>query len=208
PNLSQVIDTYTPTNYNELNQQDEDLGSASPVMLPKQEMSNTPYMAVQAGKDEKVRLLNRQNLSGQGGPNHVGDELQSVDLPQGCGVLTQPVAWNEANGITWVFVTNGCGLSAFKVSTDTSGHTSLQVVYTNQDSGSSPFIANGVLFVQDNQVLRALNPSTGVTLWSSNSPSAGGPIGSLHWESPIVVNGVVYVPDDDGALTAYNLART
>jgi outer membrane protein assembly factor BamB len=208
PDLNNIIDTYTPTNHNELNQRDEDLGSASPVMLPKQAASNTPYIAIQAGKDEKLRVLNRQNLSGQGGPNHVGGELQSVALPQGCGVLTQPVAWNDASGTTWVFVVNSCGLSTFKVLTNTNGQTSLQVAYTNQASGSSPFIANGILFIQGNHILRALNPNTGTTLWSSNIPSAGGSIGNLHWESPIVVNGVVYVPDDDGALTAYSLPPT
>lgn len=208
PDLHHLIDTYTPTNYNALNQNDEDLGSASPVMLPRQPTSNTPYMAIQAGKDEQLRLLNRQNLSGQGGPNHVGGELQSVDLPQGCGVLTQPVAWNDMNGNTWIFVANDCGLSAFKVTTNTHGQTSLRAIYTNQVSGSSPFIANGTLFIQGSHILRALNPTTGTTLWSSNSASAGGSIGNLHWESPIVVNGVVYVPDDDGVLTAYSLPHT
>lgn len=208
PDLNHLIDTYTPENYQELDQNDADLGSASPVLLPKQATSSTPYLAVQAGKDEKLRLLNRQNLSGQGGPSHVGGELQSVNLPQGCAVLTQPVAWNDASGITWIFVTNDCGLSAFKVATNTSGKTSLQPIYTNQMSGSSPFIANSILFIQSNMALHALDPSTGATLWSSDQSSAGSSIGGLHWESPIVVNGVVYVPDENGTITAYGLAHT
>lgn len=208
PDLSHLIDTYTPSNHNELNQDDLDLGSAAPVMLPKQALSKTPYLAIQAGKDEQLRLLNRQNLSGQGGPNHVGGELQSVALPQGCVVVTQPIAWNDTHGVTWVFVANDCGLSAFKVITDVNGNTSLQTAYTNQDSGSSPFIANGLLFLQGRQVLRAIDPNTGATLWDSNRSSAGGSIGGLHWESPIVVNGVVYVPDDDGDLTAYGLPHS
>ena len=36
PDLSQIIDTYTPTNFATLNSQDEDLGSAAPVMIPRQ----------------------------------------------------------------------------------------------------------------------------------------------------------------------------
>src|SRR5579884_3204715 len=45
PDLTKVIDTYTPLNYVSLNENDTDLGSAAPVMLPKQAGSSTPYMA-------------------------------------------------------------------------------------------------------------------------------------------------------------------
>ncbi len=205
PDLTKVIDTYTPNNFAMLQANDADIGSASPVMLPKQGASSTPYMAVQAGKDNTLRLLNRQNLSGQGSPNHVGGELQAVNLPQGCDVDTHPVAWTDGNNVTWVYVANFCGLSAFRVVTDGAGHSSLQFAYRNGNSGSSPFIANGVLFVQGNGVLHALNPITGAVLWNSTQASAGGSIGSLHWQSPIVVNGQVYVPDNSGQLSAYVL---
>jgi outer membrane protein assembly factor BamB len=206
PDLSRLVDSYTPANYNFLQQNDLDLSSASPAMLPTQAGSKTPYLAVQLGKDGKVRLLNRQNLSGQGGPNHVGGEVQTVNLPQGCTVPTHPAVWNDSHGQTWIFVANNCGFSAFKVLTAANGTTSLQVAYSNkQDTGSSPFIANGLLFLQDNNVLRVLNPTDGNLLWSSNDPGAHGSIGSLHWQSPLVVNGVVYVPDDNGNLTAYAL---
>ena len=45
------------------------------VLLPEIPTSHTPYLAVQAGKEGLVRLLDRQNLSGQHGPGHVGGEL-------------------------------------------------------------------------------------------------------------------------------------
>ncbi len=205
PNLQKVVDSYTPTNYSYLQSTDLDLGGASPLLLPVQKASSTPYLAVQAGKDSAVRLLNRQNLSSQGGPGHVGGEVQLLNGAMNGGVLTQPIAWNDAHNITWVFITNGGQLVAFKVVTDSHGHTTLQKAYANNDGGSSPFIANGILFVQDNNVIRAMDPTTGNLLWSSAQSSAGGSIGGLHWQSPIIVNGVVYVPDESGHLTAYGL---
>jgi hypothetical protein len=35
--------------------------------------------------------------------------------------------------------------------------------------------------------------------------SAGGNIQGVHWESPTVVNGRVYMPDESGTITAYGL---
>jgi outer membrane protein assembly factor BamB len=198
PDLSTLIDTYTPGNYHTLQQQDEDLGSAAPTMLPPQTHSTTPYLAVQAGKDNTLRLLNRQNLSGAGGPNHVAGELQAIPVPQSCEVLTQPTAWNDPNKVTWVFVANDCGLSALKVVTDAHGHTSLHAVYQNGNGGSSPFVADNILFVQGNKILRAMDPTTGKVLWSSS-------IGPLHWQSPLIVNGQVYAVDDAGGIVAYGL---
>lgn len=203
PDLSTIIDTYTPSNYVSLRNNDLDLGSDAPALLPAQSGSSTPLMAVQGGKDTTLRLLNRQNLSGQGGPNHVGGELQAIALPQGCDIDTQPTVWTDANNTTWVFVANFCGLSAFKLVTNGQGHSSLQLAYTNSNSGSSPLIANGILFLQSNGVLLATNAATGAVLWQSTQPSADGTIGGLHWQSPIVVNGCIYVPDNSGKLTAY-----
>lgn len=205
PNLQKVVDSYTPGNYSYLQSSDLDLGGASPALLPLQKGSLTPYLAVQVGKDRSVRLLNRQNLSGKGGPNHVGGELQTLNGAMKESVLTQPVAWNDAHNTTWVYITDNSELVAFKVMTDLHGHTTLQEAYQNNHGGTSPFIANGILFVQGNNVLWAMEPTTGTTLWSSTQTSAGGSIGGLHWQSPIIVNGRVYVPDEDGHLTAYGL---
>jgi outer membrane protein assembly factor BamB len=206
PNLSKVVDSYTPSVYATMQANDQDLGSTDPVLLPKQASSKTPYLLVQGSKDNNIRLVNRQNLSGQGGPNHVGGALQVISQPIKGDVDTQPAVWTDGNGVTWVFITNYSGLMAYKVVT-TNGNTTLQLAYqSTTDAGSSPFIANGILFIQGNNVLYALNPTTGVQLWSSNQSSAGGSIGSLHWQSPIVVNGRVYVPDSNGGLTAYGLS--
>ena len=203
--LTRVIDSYTPASFERLQLADQDLGSAAPAILPKQATSKTPYLMVQAGKDNTLRLINRQNLSGQNGPNHIGGEVQAIQTPVGGVIVSHPVAWNDANGTTWLLVTNTYNLFGYKVITDAHGKTMLHLEYQNKNGGSSPFIANNILFVQGKGILRAMNPTTGKIWWSSKQASAAGSPGELHWQSPIIVNGQVYVPDNSRNISAYGL---
>ncbi len=192
------LDSYTPTNYQQLQNSDTDLGSTAPVLLPQQPTSETPYMALQIGKDGIARLLNRANLSGQGGPGHTGGELQQLDLSKYGEVLPQPAVWTDGHGVVWIFIANANGLTALRLTTDASGHSSLSVVYHNSDAGSSPFVAGNVLYVQGPGTLLALNPKTGATLWSAQT-------GSQHWQSPLIVNGMVFAVNDSGSMYAFSI---
>lgn len=204
PDGTTLLDSFTPDNYQALDDSDADLGSSSPALLPRIANSATPLLLAQAGKDGLLRLLNRQNLSGRGGPGHLNGSLQTIDL--GCGLYTQPAVWtNPADGAIWLFVASGCGLRAFQARTDASGATRLAQVWGNGDAVTSPVIAGGVLFAAGSGALRAFDPTTGHTLWSSDQTSANGSIGSIHWESPIVVGGAVYIADENGAITCYGL---
>ena len=203
--LGKVVDSYTPAIFEQLQARDQDLGSAVPAILPRQAGSKTPLLMVQAGKDSMLRLINRENLSGQGRPNRVGGEVQTIQLPIKGVIVTHPLAWNDMKGGTWVFVANTYYFFAYKVLTDTRGKTTLRLAYQNKNGGSSPFLAHNILFEQGKGVIRAMEPTTGKILWSSTQASAGGSIGKMHWQSPIVVNGHVYVPDDSGYLSAYGL---
>jgi hypothetical protein len=202
---TRVLDTYTPTNYQQLTDTDADLGSTEPALLPRIANSKTPLLALQGGKDAKLRLLNRANLSGQGGPGHIGGELQLLSSP-GCGVFDQPVVWTDpSTKMVWVFVGGLCGLGAYQAVTDGNGVTRLQQVWKNGDAGTTPVLAGGVLFQQRSGEVRALDPHTGKTLWTSKQASAGGSTGNIHWQSVIVVNGRVYAADENAVLTAYGL---
>ena len=65
--------------------------------------------------------------------------------------------------------------------------------------GVSPLIADGVLYYAgEDKMFYAFSPLTGKLLWKT-------PIGSIHWESPIVANGWLYITDTDGYLTGYAL---
>ncbi|MGZ3640612.1 MAG: outer membrane protein assembly factor BamB family protein, partial [Ktedonobacterales bacterium] len=68
---SRVLDSYTPATYQRLNDADQDLGSVAPGPLQAGTGSKTPHLLVQGGKDGILRLLNRDNLSGAGGPGHI-----------------------------------------------------------------------------------------------------------------------------------------
>ncbi len=63
-NATQLIGYLTPPNFNDLEAEDQDVGSSSPAMLPRQEKSATPLMAVQGGKDSILRLFDRTHLVG------------------------------------------------------------------------------------------------------------------------------------------------
>jgi outer membrane protein assembly factor BamB len=205
-----LIDSYTPANPNSLNDQDLDIGSAAPALLPVIPGSATPSLAVQASKEGVLRLLNREDLSGQGGPGHIGGELQTLDAPSHCPVLTQPAVWTDpAQGDIWVFVTNFCAMSGYKVSTSPAGVTTLKQIWSVDVGASSPIVAGGVLFAASTDphvsAVLALDPRSGHQLWSSASPTAGGSIGAIHWESPIAVRGRLYCADDTGQVVAYGL---
>lgn len=198
PNLSSVIDSYTPTDYSNMDSTDTDLGSTAPVILPTQSGSNTPYMLVQGGKDGNLRLLNRSNLSGQGGPRHTGGELQP-NATVSNEMHEQPAVWKDSSGATWVFVTDESGdLYAYKIVTS-GGKSSLSQVYEKSlGVPSSPFVANGVLYLDGSHLL-ALDAQTGNQLFSSSSVGVSL---SPHWEAPTVVNGMVYTTDYSGNLYA------
>ena len=206
------LDSYTPTNYADLQASDTDLGSTAPAILPAANVpANSLYkhLAVQSGKDGYLRLLNLDNLSGKGGPGNTGGELASLALPSPVftEVLSQPAVWvNPADGRIWVIITDNAGLAAYTLTVNGGGMPGLQsqwsTVTTARDSlGSSPLVANGVLFDARPNLIEARDPVTGTQLWSD------GGIGDIHWESPMVANGVLYITDGSSQLTAYAIPR-
>jgi PQQ-like domain len=193
------VDSYTPTNFLSLQSTDADLGSTAPAILPSVPSSVPPRLAVQTGKDAQVRLLNRDDLSGQGGPSHTGGELQLFNLPQGGEVLTQPAVWvNPADLSVWVFIANSSGISGFRLAVSPGGTPSLVSRWSNAAGGTSPVVANGILYYAGSNVLHALDPTTGNTFFSDTTN-----VGGIHWESPIVVQGRVYLTDEASHLIAW-----
>jgi outer membrane protein assembly factor BamB len=193
------LDSYTPANYQQLQNSDLDLGSTAPALLPVPNTSKVQNLAVQSGKDAKLRLLNLDDLSGQGGIGHTGGEVGSViNVPQGGQVLTAPAVWvNPADNATWVFVANSRGISGLKLTVAGGGIPGLSSQWQLGAGGTSPIVANGVLFYAATGHIRALDPINGHELWSNSQ------IGSIHWQSPIVADGVLFITDESGKLSAY-----
>ncbi len=196
----QPLDSYTPTNQQQLDQTDTDLGSAAPAILP---LINGRHLGVQTGKDHVLRLIDLDNLSGQGGPGHLGGEVATIDVPQGSRVLPQPAVWrNPKDNKIWVFVGNGGGISGLALQASGNAWDSASTWSKTDHPCSSPIVANGVVYCAGPNYVRALDPTTGSELWHDTS------IGGIHWESPIVVNGILYISDESGQITAYSLSNS
>ncbi|HZY98305.1 MAG TPA: PQQ-binding-like beta-propeller repeat protein [Candidatus Baltobacteraceae bacterium] len=199
--VTELLGHYTPSDYAQLDSGDVDMGSTSPVVLPRQPASRTPLMIAQGGKDAILRLINRAPLPG------VAHELQEISLPS--GLFSTPAVWTVGNR-TWLFVGLPQAVDAYVLVTKADGESRLRGVWrshagSTNGEGTSPVVSNGVVFVAfDNQIV-ALNARDGRMLWSSAQRSALRSIGPVHWESPIVVGGAVYCSDENGHLTAYSL---
>ncbi len=170
PTAERLLQNWTPTNYEELDTGDVDLGSTAPAPLSSR-------LAVQGGKDGLLRLLDLRRLNGRGGAGKItGGELQTVQA-QG-GLFSAPAVW-RSEGRTWVFVATFSGTSAFELVNDL-----LRLAWTRATGGTSPVVAGGLLYLYDpgGDGLRIFRPTTGALI-------AQLPAGEGHWNSPVVTDG-------------------
>ena len=108
----QAVDFFAPYNAADLDNTDLDLSACSPTGLPAPYFGTValPHLAVQAGKEGYVYLLNRDDLGGtQQGPGGTDNVVQRVG-PYG-GVWSRPAVWPGDGG--WVYIpTASPGFSA------------------------------------------------------------------------------------------------
>ena len=193
-------DSYTPTNWATSVGSDQDIGSGGLAILPETLSSKFPHLGVNPGKDHNIRIINLANMSGMGAPGHTGGEVQFFPFSTGSLMRAESAVWtNPADGAVWVFVVGNSGSHGFTVDVDAAGNPSLHN-HWNMNNGwtTSAVVANGVLFTaccggehtgsSTTHRVQAINPTTGTVLWT-------GAIDLFHWESPIVVNGTVYMAD-------------
>jgi PQQ-like domain len=190
------LDSYTPVDFKRMQDDDRDFGSSSIVILPLAHRDALPRLGLQAGKDGTLRLVNLADLSGRGGPRHIGGELSIVSVPQGGGVLTRPATYLAPDGTTWVVVTTRRGTSGLALVVK-DGVPSLEPRWQNTDDAATPVIVGDVAYMARSGEVVAFDPTTGRRVWSD------GGIGTIHWQSPIVVSGRLYVCDNEGHITLY-----
>src|SRR5262249_55969351 len=114
----------------------------------------------------------------------------------------------DATGVIRIFIGRASSVIAFIVTSSARGRSRLHQAWISSVAGTSPVATAGLVFVATSGALNALDARTGLVLWSSSEPSPGGTIGNVHWQSPIVVDGGVYVSDGNRHLTAYTLNGT
>jgi outer membrane protein assembly factor BamB len=163
---------WTPANQAQLDSGDTDLGSTAPALL-------AGGLAVQGGKDGLLRLLRVARLSGRLGAT--GGELQTVPLPGRGDLFSAPAVWRG----TWVFVANGAGTQAWRLA---GGR--LRLAWESSAPGTSPVVAGGLLYVYDPSAggLNVYVPASGRRIANLSS-------GSGHWQSPIVSDGRIALPE-------------
>jgi hypothetical protein len=190
-NAGSLLRSWTPRNQAELDSGDVDLGSTAPALLSK-------TLAAQSGKDGRLRLLSLSRLGGSLGS--LGGELQSLSAPGGSGVYSTMAVWRSGRTVR-LFVANDAGTWAYTV---TGGR--LRVAWKRGEAGTSPVLAGGLLYVYDTSGgLNVLRPRSGARI-------ARLPAGRGHWNSPIVSDGRVALPEGDanshltsGVLDIYRL---
>jgi hypothetical protein len=187
---SRLLGNWTPTDEAALQSSDLDLGSTSPALLGG-------GCLVQGGKDGKIRLLSLRKLSPAG---RKGGELQTISTPGATDLFTAPAVWHT-NAQTWLFVADNAGLAAWTLS---GGR--LHRAWSTGTPGTSPVVAGGLLYVYDpNGGLGIYQPRTGKKLGTLAA-------GAGHWNSPIVADGRIALPEGDanqhalgGVLDIYRL---
>ncbi|MDQ6645909.1 MAG: PQQ-binding-like beta-propeller repeat protein [Pseudomonadota bacterium] len=174
PDATAMLGNYTPSDTAALNKDDADLGSSSPVLLGGD-------LIAQGGKDGKIRVLSRKGIAGTA--PHKGQELQIVATPSGTDLFSQPVTWQH-DGQTWIFAADNGGTAAWMLQNG-----KLQQKWKNSTGGTSPFAAGGLLFVYA--------PAGGLNIYDAASGKrlTTLPCGAGHWNSPIVLQGHIILPE-------------
>lgn len=174
PDATRLLGNFTPSNTLYLDTNDADLGSTSPVLLDATHL-------VQGGKDAKLRVIDLTRAAGT--TAHMGGETQSVGTPSGGELFTAP-AVVHANGATTLYVADGSGTAAW-----TYAGGQLTSLWSNGNPGTSPVVAGGLLYVYDpGGALRVYDPASGHVL--TQLQAGGG-----HWNSPIVADGKIALPE-------------
>ncbi|MGH9477876.1 MAG: PQQ-binding-like beta-propeller repeat protein [Terriglobales bacterium] len=171
---TKMLANYTPANTDELNDDDLDVGSTSPILLPGN-------LVAIGGKDKIIRLLSIAEISGAA--PHKGHELDTVPTPSGKDLFSSLAAWHHG-GQTWVFSADGGATEAFVLQ-----NTKLVSQWKNANAGTSPLVAGGLLYVYGGvrANLKVYDPTTGRQIADLHCDSG-------HWESPIVVDGHIILP--------------
>jgi len=169
-----LLGNWTPSNTEQLNSSDLDLGSTSPFVLDAGHIG-------QGGKDGRIRVLSVARMRGTA--PHQDNELQIVSTPSGTDLFTAPAVWRTGSSTLVIAADNG-GTEAWRYS---AGH--LTTVWKNSTGGTSPVVAGGLLYVYD--------PGGGLNVYAPASGKlvATLPSGAGHWNSPIVVAGHIALPE-------------
>ena len=200
-------DYFTPYNTASLDGADTDLGSGG-VIIPPDQSGTYPHTLVEAGKQGRLYILNRDKLTNDGshfcnGCSTDPEILGTVNAT--AGLWSMPAYWN-GNMYFWG---NGDHLKAFSFANGTlSASATSESAESNNFPGATPVVSangttNAVVWAAETDaysssgpaILRAYNALNVATLlYASNltsNPDTLGP--AVKFVVPVVTNGKVYV---------------
>ena len=200
-----VADYFEPYNTVDESDSDEDLGSGGVLVLPdlQDASGNTRHLAVGAGKDGSIYVVNRDSMGKFNAQNNSAI-YQQIDGAIG-GVFSMPAFFNNTVYYGPVEQT----LKAFpvtnaKLATSPSAQTTNQFPYP----GATPAVsasgtANGIVWAVENSspaVLHAYDASSLKELYNSNQAANGRDhFGDGNkFITPLIVNGKVFVGTPSG----------
>jgi hypothetical protein len=197
-----VADYFTPYNAVKESSGDLDLGSGGPLLFPYQSGATNPYLAVGAGKDGTLYLVNRDKM---GGFNSRGNSIvqQIAKAFAGHSVYSTPAYW-QGNLYYWAIYDT---LRVFHMSNGLLETTPIATSsYSLAPPGATPVISangstNGIVWALDTSealagpaVLHALDAQTAVELYNSSQSATRDQAGNaVKFTVPTVANGKVYV---------------
>jgi hypothetical protein len=200
-----VADYFTPYNEYDESEQDLDLGSGGALLLPYQSGTQHPNLAVGAGKDGNLYVVDRTNM-GHFNSSSNSQIVQSItNAFAGHGIYSAPSYWQ---GYLYFWATN----DVLRIYQMQQGLVSTQPIATGTTTFSSPGAStvissngalNGIVWALDPggyptgspAVLHALNATTAVELYNSSQAGTRDTAGpAIKFTPPTVANGKVYVP--------------
>jgi hypothetical protein len=200
-----VADYFEMDNGVEESNEDADLGSGGTIVLPDltDGSGNTWHLAVGAGKDSNLYLVNRDSMGKfSASNNNIYQELSGA-LPG--GVWAMPAYFNH----TVYYGSVGSPVQAFtltnaKLSTTATARTANSFGYPGATpSVSANGTSNGIVWAVENTspaVLHAYNATNLNEIYNSNQASGGrdqfGP--GNKYITPMIVNGKVFVGTQSG----------
>jgi hypothetical protein len=211
-------DAFTPSNFSTLNSHDWDLGAGGILMVPDQQGAN-PHVLVQAGKEGRITVLNRDNLGGNNSKlSSDATALQEITTatPAGDGFWNTAAYWN---GNVYVWPEDGSPqlykMNAGVLDTTPASTSAITAAFPSPSfSVSSNGTADGVAWAVRSDQFNTDGPAV-LYAWAANdltstiyesdtnaSRDAAGP--ANKFSVPIVTNGKVYVPAH-GEVDVYGL---
>jgi hypothetical protein len=212
-----VADWFTPAAYAGWTEDDQDLGSNGPILVPG------TNLLIAGGKAGVVALMDRTNLGHQEAAD-TGAMQTFLAVPSGQSAIFNAALWNRPDGPLLYIWGNRDPLREFQMPNGTFNTTAIAtnsvvenaLPFSGMTVSSNAFLPGTGIFwattVSSNvfpaagalHAFNAMNVSQ--ELWNSGMNSIRDAMGNFtKFANPTVANGKVYVPTDSGEVVVYGL---